>query len=83
MFNTGGSGYTMNKKAALKALVVDAFPNCATHRKTSEEDVMVARCLKKTNNVLPFDTKDDEGGERSMPFDPEVHLNHIGTPKES
>ena len=38
---------------------------------------------KKTNNVFPFDTKDDEGGERSMPFDPEVHLNHIGTPKES
>ena len=67
IFNSGGSGYTLNK-AALKSLVVTAFPTCMPHLKTFAEDVMVAQCLRNKIKVFPFDTKDDNGGERYMPF---------------
>lgn len=55
MFNSGGSGYTMNR-AALKTLVVDAFPQCFPHMHTFSEDVMVATCLRKvyTNHDMPL-----------------------------
>ncbi len=75
IFNSGGSGYTMNK-AALKALVVDAFPTCMPHLKTFAEDVMVAQCFRNKLEVFPYDTKDDEGGERYMPFQPKHHLTY-------
>jgi glycoprotein-N-acetylgalactosamine 3-beta-galactosyltransferase len=67
VFNSGGSGYTMNK-AALKALVVNAFPTCMPHSKTFAEDVMVAQCFRNKLKVFPYDTKDEHGGERYMPF---------------
>ena len=67
VFNSGGSGYTMNK-AALKALVVNAFPTCMPHYKTFAEDVMVAQCFRNKLKVFPYDTKDEYGGERYMPF---------------
>lgn len=67
IFNSGGSGYTMNK-AALKLLVVDGFPNYFPHLKTFSEDTMVARILRKMG-VYPYDTKDEEGGERYNPFE--------------
>lgn len=51
MFISGGSGYTMNR-AALKALVVDAFPQCFPHMHTFSEDVMVATCLRKVRYVI-------------------------------
>lgn len=51
MFISGGSGYTMNK-AALKTLVVDAFPQCFPHMHTFSEDVMVATCLRKVRYVI-------------------------------
>lgn len=51
MFISGGSGYTMNK-AALKTLVVDAFPQCFPHMHTFSEDVMVAACLRKVRCLL-------------------------------
>ena len=75
IFNSGGSGYTMNK-AALKALVVDGFPTCMAHLKTFAEDVMVAQCFRTKLQVFPFDTKDENGGERYMPFQPKHHLNY-------
>lgn len=75
IFNSGGSGYTMNK-AALKALVVDAFPTCQPHLHTFAEDVMVAQCFRNKLEVFPFDTKDEKGGERYMPFAPMHHLNY-------
>eukprot|EP00547_Thalassionema_nitzschioides_P000247 CAMPEP_0194216232 /NCGR_PEP_ID=MMETSP0156-20130528/18582_1 /TAXON_ID=33649 /ORGANISM="Thalassionema nitzschioides, Strain L26-B" /LENGTH=394 /DNA_ID=CAMNT_0038944951 /DNA_START=115 /DNA_END=1296 /DNA_ORIENTATION=- len=81
IFNSGGSGYTMNK-AALKSLIVTAFPTCTPHLKTSAEDVMVAQCLRNKIQVFPFDTKDDNGGERYMPFQPGHHLNYR-PPKDS
>lgn len=74
MFISGGAGYTMNK-AGLKALVVDGFPNCFPHMKTFSEDVMVATCFRKMG-ILPFDTKDEAGGERYMPFQPGHHLTY-------
>lgn len=46
MFNSGGSGYTLNK-AALKALVVDGMPQYFPHMHTFSEDVMVATILRK------------------------------------
>jgi len=75
IFNSGGSGYTMNK-AALKALVVNGFPTCMPHLKTFAEDVMVAKCLREKINVIPYDTKDEDGGERYMPFQPQHHLTY-------
>ena len=75
IFISGGSGYTMNK-ATLKTLVVDAFPACMPHMHTFSEDVMVATCLRK-RNILPYDTKDEAGGERYMPFAPGHHLNYL------
>ena len=46
IFDSGGSGYTMNK-AALKLLVTEGFPNYFPHRVTFSEDTMVAKLLKK------------------------------------
>ena len=74
VFNAGGPGYTLNK-AALKALIM-TFPKCRSHLKTSEEDVSVAECLRKEWGVYPYDTKDDQGGERYMHKPPAFHLNH-------
>jgi len=74
IFDSGGSGYTMNK-AALKLLVVEGFPNYFPHLKTFSEDTMSAKLLKKFN-VVPYDTKDDEGGERYMPFEPGHHYTY-------
>jgi glycoprotein-N-acetylgalactosamine 3-beta-galactosyltransferase len=66
IFNSGGSGYTMNK-AALKLLVVEGFPNYFPHMHTFSEDTMVARIFRKFG-VYPYDTKDENGGERYNPF---------------
>lgn len=39
------------------------------------EDTMVAKILRKMG-VLPYDTKDDNGGERYMPFMPGHHYTY-------
>mmetsp|Transcript_3485 Transcript_3485/g.7914 ORF Transcript_3485/g.7914 Transcript_3485/m.7914 type:complete len:884 (-) Transcript_3485:35-2686(-) len=74
IFDSGGSGYTMNK-AALKTLVVNGFPNYFPHMHTFSEDTMVARVFRKMG-VYPYDTKDDHGGERYMPFMPGHHWSY-------
>jgi len=74
IFNSGGSGYTLNK-AALKLLVTVAFPRCFVHMQTFAEDVMVAQCLRD-QGVFPYETKDEFGGERYMPFAPGHHYNY-------
>jgi len=75
MFISGGAGYTMNK-AALKTLVLN-LPNgkCFPHMHTFSEDCMVANCFRK-NGIVPYDTKDEDGGERYMPFQPGHHLTY-------
>jgi len=75
IFDSGGSGYTMNK-AAFKLLVTEGFPNYFPHLKTFSEDTMVATLFKKIDTILPYDTKDDAGGERYMPFLPGDHLSY-------
>lgn len=65
IFISGGSGYTMNK-AALKALVTEGLPNMFPHAHTFSEDTMIARLFRKKFGVLPYETKDEAGGERYM-----------------
>jgi len=74
IFNSGGSGYTMNK-AALKSLVVDGFPNYFPHAKTFSEDTMVAKIFSQMG-IFPYETKDENGGERYMPFMPGHHWGY-------
>jgi glycoprotein-N-acetylgalactosamine 3-beta-galactosyltransferase len=74
IFNSGGSGYTMNK-AALKLLVTEGFPNYFPHAHTFSEDTMVAKIFRKLG-VVPYDTKDEDGGERYMPFLPGHHWGY-------
>lgn len=74
IFISGGSGYTMNK-AAFKLLVTEGFPNYFPHAHTFSEDTMVAKLLRKFD-VHPYDTKDEEGGERYMPFMPGNHYQY-------
>lgn len=74
IFNSGGSGYTINK-ASLKTLVVLGFQQYFPHAHTFSEDTMVARILKKYG-VLPYETKDEYGAERYMPFNPGHHLTY-------
>eukprot|EP00934_Nitzschia_sp_Nitz4_P007586 Nitzschia sp. Nitz4//scaffold3_size479765//456684//459593//NITZ4_000191-RA/size479765-augustus-gene-1.631-mRNA-1//-1//CDS//3329551031//7576//frame0 len=82
IFDSGGSGYTMNK-AALKLLVTEGFPNYFPHAHTFSEDTMVARLFRKMG-VLAYDTKDDEGSERYMPFLPGHHWGyHLPKDKNS
>ena len=65
IFISGGSGYTMNK-AALKALVTEGLPNVFPHAHTFSEDTMIARMFRKRFGVVPYETKDEAGGERYM-----------------
>ena len=74
IFNSGGSGYTMNK-AALKLLVVDGMPNMFAHLKDFSEDTRVAQIFKHFG-VFPYETKDEAGGERYMPFMPGHHYGY-------
>jgi glycoprotein-N-acetylgalactosamine 3-beta-galactosyltransferase len=74
IFNSGGSGYTMNK-AALKALVVDGFPNHFPHAHTFSEDTMVAKIFRQMG-IFAYETKDENGGERYMPFMPGHHWGY-------
>ena len=74
-FNTGGPGYTLNK-AALKALLM-TYPTCSrSDDEACEEDVIVAECLQEQWSIYPYDTKDDQGGERYMHYTPDFHLKH-------
>ena len=74
IFNSGGSGYTINK-AALKALVVEGFPKYFPHAVTFSEDTMIARVFRNFG-VYPYETKDEAGGERYMPFLPGHHYGY-------
>lgn len=74
IFNSGGSGYTINK-AALKTLVVNGLPTWRPHAHTFSEDTVVAR-LFKSFGILPYETKDENGGERYMPFMPGHHYGY-------
>jgi len=74
IFISGGSGYTMNK-AALKTLVVEGFPNHFPHAHTFSEDTMVAKIFRKYD-IYPYNTQDENGSERYMPFLPGHHYGY-------
>ena len=77
IFVSGGPGYTINK-ATLKLLVTEGStnPNYFLHDRTPKEDLMVAKILKMISMVIPYDTKDDAGRERYMPFPPADHYGY-------
>jgi len=68
LFHSGGSGYTLNK-AALKLVVTRGFPKYFQHEKRAAEDVYMAKTLREFN-VVPYNTRDENGGERYYPFPP-------------
>jgi glycoprotein-N-acetylgalactosamine 3-beta-galactosyltransferase len=70
-YNTGGPGYTLNR-AALKTLVALGMPKHFTDTVWSSEDIFVARILRQFN-VYPYDTRDEDGGNRYMHFSPAQH----------
>ena len=78
IFNSGGSGYTINKRG-LKMLAKNLFERndrvCGPHAHTFAEDVMIADCFR-ANNVFAHDTRDEFGSERYMPFKPGHHLTY-------
>lgn len=74
IFISGESGYTMNK-ATLKTRVVDCLPNYSPHAHTFSEDTKVARLLRK-KGIFPYETKDETGAERHMPFIPGNHFRY-------
>jgi glycoprotein-N-acetylgalactosamine 3-beta-galactosyltransferase len=74
IFNSGGSGYTVNK-ASLKLIVTEGFPNHWPHAHSFSEDTFIAKIFRKFG-VYPYDTKDDDGGERYMPFQPGHHWGY-------
>ena len=78
IFNTGGPGYTMNKRG-LKMLAKNLFERndkvCGPHVHTSAEDLMVADCFR-ANNVHPYDTRDEFGSERFMHLTPAWHYTY-------
>ena len=70
LFNSGGAGYALSRSAlqAYAAHAEDA--RCAPAAHTPQEDVQVAKCLKKILGIEPDDTRDASGRERFHPFAP-------------
>lgn len=61
IFNSGGAGYTLDKRA-VKVLGenIDS-PKCFPHQKGFWEDVNVANCLKASDaHIVPYDTRDSQ-----------------------
>jgi glycoprotein-N-acetylgalactosamine 3-beta-galactosyltransferase len=74
IFNSGGAGYVLNRKAL--ALLEPLLRTCLPHQVAFHEDVNVAKCLREHANVEPFDTRDVAGRERFHPFTPGHHLSY-------
>jgi hypothetical protein len=65
----GGAGYILNR-AAVKGLVELALPTCRNTTNSAAEDVFVAECLERHLNVTGYDARDEQEGERFIPYDP-------------
>jgi glycoprotein-N-acetylgalactosamine 3-beta-galactosyltransferase len=74
LFNSGGPGYTLNR-AALKVLVAWGMPHHYVDARASGEDVKVAQVLRHFG-VFPYETKDETGAERYMPWMPGTHYEY-------
>lgn len=76
VFNSGGAGYLLDK-VALRILGENLdTPKCFPHQVGFWEDVNVANCLKRSNGIVPFDTRDALKRERFHPFTPGQHLTY-------
>lgn len=86
VFNSGGAGYLMDRKAlSVLAANLDS-PKCWPHQKGFWEDVNVASCLRTSTEelkdwgpygqILPYDTRDSKQRERFHPFTPGQHLEY-------
>ena len=75
IFISGGSGYTINK-AALKVLVVQGLDNFLPYAKTFSEDTVITALFRNIGKIYPYETKDENGGERYMPFMPGSHYSY-------
>ena len=76
IFNSGGAGYVLDR-TALKFLGENLDkPECFAHQVGFWEDVNIANCLRKSNKIEPFDTRDAKKRERFHPFTPGQHLTY-------
>eukprot|EP01031_Cornospumella_fuschlensis_P031626 gene31627-38220_t len=76
IFNSGGAGYTLDRKA-LQVLGSNLdSTKCYPHQVGFWEDVNVASCLQKSADIMPYDTRDELGRERFHPFTPGHHLDY-------
>jgi glycoprotein-N-acetylgalactosamine 3-beta-galactosyltransferase len=73
-FNSGGAGYAISR-GTLRKYINQGFNHslCSPDKKTSQEDVEIAQCLRKKFNIGLIDTRDEEGRERFHPFAPGTH----------
>ena len=80
IYNSGGAGYTLSR-GMLKLFAKHGLNDtrCEPERRTSTEDVMVARCLRLVFGIGLMDTRDDQGRERFHPFPPGWHFHWTPT----
>jgi len=77
-FNTGGAGYALSRPSLQCMLDHIEEPVCRPKTKTSQEDVMTAKCLEKACNITYSDTRDEQNRERFHHFDPKVEYTYKG-----
>ena len=73
VFNSGGAGYILNSAAL--SILANGLVNdiqCRPNQVGFWEDVNTAHCLEQWG-VFPYDTRDDFGRERFLPFSPGHH----------
>lgn len=80
VFNSGGAGYVLDKKAVRILGQHLDDPKCFPHQVGFWEDVNIANCLK-VNGIVPYDTRDALDRERFHPFNPGNHLDYRIPPK--
>eukprot|EP00532_Pseudo-nitzschia_australis_P010185 CAMPEP_0168243552 /NCGR_PEP_ID=MMETSP0140_2-20121125/24120_1 /TAXON_ID=44445 /ORGANISM="Pseudo-nitzschia australis, Strain 10249 10 AB" /LENGTH=194 /DNA_ID=CAMNT_0008178939 /DNA_START=207 /DNA_END=788 /DNA_ORIENTATION=- len=73
-FNSGGAGYALSR-ATLRKLIETGLdhPQCFPDTRSSEEDVLIARCLKEVFGIGLVDTRDEQDRERFHPLAPATH----------
>ena len=73
LFNSGGPGYLLNRRALQALASLIDKPVCQPRHRHREEDVLLSQCLS-TAGIEPYDTRDELGRERFLPFSPGQHL---------
>ena len=80
-FNSGGSGYILDKYAVMKLNTVIDTPACHPEVIRPFEDVMISICLASTfPPIIPIPTQDILGEERFLPLSPMYHFTYLYPP---